>query len=391
MTLSTRTGCPGSPGSPRARHRNRVVVSPFVEGAQSLTVATLRQRAQITDPRRSGTDFAVSLRPALTQRAWALLLILCACLIAGQGVVHAQDASPPTVGSIAMTEADRAIVRTVEGLGVALTHRELAEGATNVDLLLWARELPEPLILWVDSRTSTVSVLRTGDGTSLSRVLGQQTFAESPYVAALAATELLELMGHTPVAQVETAPVVPAPTPSPWMGHGTLGGELAGGPRRGPTLLRPMLSVGAGFFLSQRAFVYGEITALPYGVAVESLPDANGGRVRYQRSDLALRAGGGVERGSATLIGYFSPGVGFLRVEPEGVDGDRARVRRRKQAFAGGGLVFRYWLQPYLGLAFGVDVVWLTSPVRYLVDGRRALEEDPVRIGASLAVVTRIR
>ena len=52
--------------------------------------------------------------------------------------------------------------------------------------------------------------------------------------------------------------------------------------------------------------------------------------------------------------------------------------------------MFRYWLHRYVGLSFGVDVAWLTSPARYLVDGRLALEEDSLRIGASLSILSRI-
>jgi len=327
-------------------------------------------------------------------RALGFAAIACIWMAARSDVARAEGDSQPTVAAIARSDADRAIVETIESLGVTVMRRELAKQATDVDLLLWARTLPEPLILWIDSRTSTVSVLRTGDGTSLSRVLGQQTFAESPYVAALAATELLDLMGHTPAARVETAEVVPEPLPaqpSRLMWVGALGGELAAGPRRGPALLRAALGLGGAFFLSENLFAYGELWAMPYGVAVQSLPDASGGRVRYQRSDLSLRVGTGLEQGSASVLGYLSPGVGFLRVDSEGIDGDRARTRRRNQVFMGGGAMFRYWLHDYLGLAFAVDVAWLTSPTRYLVDGRLALEEDSVRIGSSLSILARIR
>ncbi len=307
------------------------------------------------------------------------------------GSARAEPGSQPSVASVAMSGPDRAIVDTVESLGVLVTRRELAAGATSIDLLLWARTLPEPLLLWVDSRTSTVSVLRTSDGTSLSRVLGQQTFTESPYVAALAATELLDLMGHTPTARVETAPVVPEPARPALSWLGSLGGELAAGPRRGPALLRPALGIGAALLISERTFLHGEFVAMPYGVAVESSPDARGGRVRYQRSDLAARVGAGLEHGSASLLGYLSAGVGLLRVEAEGIDRERARTRRRSQTFAGGGAVLRHWVRSYVGIAFGLDVAWLTSPARYLLDGRLALEEDSVRIGASLSIVGRIR
>jgi len=327
-------------------------------------------------------------------RALGLTAIACIWMAARSNIAHAEAGNPPTVAAIAMSDADRAVVDTIESLGVIVMRREVAPGTTDVNLLLWARTLPEPLILWVDSRTSTVSVLRTGDGTSLSRVLGQQTFAESPYVAALAATELLDLMGHTPEARVETAQVMPEPVPvepSRLMWVGALGGELAAGPRRGPALLRAALGLGSAFFVGQHLFAYGELWAMPYGVAVQSLPDETAGRVRYQRSDLALRAGAGLEQGSASVLGYLSPGVGFLRVEPEGIDGDRARTRRRNQVFMGGGVMFRYWLHDHLGIAFGVDVAWLTSPTRYLVDGRLALEEDSVRIGSSLSILARIR
>ncbi len=348
-----------------------MVVSAVTKGAQSL-----------------GVPFPIIRRALLRS---ILAIFACLACAASPRSVRAQANLRPTIATIAISETDRGIVDTVEKLGFAVTRRQLAAGTTDVDLLLWARTLSEPMILWVDSRTSTVTVLRASDGTSLSRVLGQQTFTESPYVAALAASELLELMGHTPAAQVETAPVVPEPAPSALTWLGSLGGELAAGARRGPALLRPQLSVGASFAVNERLFLYGELCALPYGVAAESLPDESGGRLLYRRADLMLRLGAGREQGRASVLGYLSPGVGFLRVTSDGVDGDRSRVRRRRQISAGGGVMFRYWLSNYLGLAFGVDVAWLTSPARYLVDGRLALKEDSLRIGASLSLLARIR
>lgn len=324
-------------------------------------------------------------------RTELLLFLLCVWCIANAPKAYAQEVGAPTVASVAVTDADKAVIESVEGLGIPVTKRQIAEGATSVDLLLWARTLPEPLLLYVDSHTSTVSVLRTDDGTSLSRVLGQETFAESPYVAALAATELLELMKYTPPTKVETAPVVPEPPRPSLAWQASLGGELQAGARKGPSLLRPALGLGAAFYLNVRAFLYAEACAMPYGVAVESLPADSGGKLRYRRSDLALRAGAGFERGAANLVGYLGSNVGFVRVQPVGVEGERARTRRRNQLSAGGGMIFRYWLEDYLGLAFGIDVAWLTSPARYLADGKLALEEDSLRIAASLSVVGRIR
>ncbi len=317
-----------------------------------------------------------------------------ALLVALPISVRAQEAA--TVTGVARLASEHAILDSVEALGVGIVRRDFGAGATDVEVLVKARAFPEPLVLWVDGQAHTIRVVRTEDGMALSRVLGQQTFTDEPYVAALAASELIELMQSTPATRVETKAVVlepesPEAEPSKLSFSSMLGGELAASPRKGPALFRPLITADANYALNETLLLHGALVAMSYGVAVEPVPGGDVGSIRYRRSDVGLRLGAGTRRGDAEAIGYVTGGVGFLRVTPEGFDSDRARLRRRTQVTVGGGGVFRYFLWDRIGLAFGVDVAWLTSPARYFVDGALVLEEDSLRIGASLSLLVRIR
>jgi hypothetical protein len=332
----------------------------------------------------------------MVARAARIFCIASMLVLVSGAAAQADELEPtPDVAAIAMSEFDRTVVDEVERLGVALTRVELDAATTDVAVLVGAGTLPQPLVLWVDSGRSTVSVMRTADGTALSRVLAPKTFSETPYVAALAASELIELMQSTPATRVETprptADDLEGPAPgSVWGASAFAGAELAAGPRRGLALFRPVLGVDVLYRLSGLLFADVGLVAMPYGVVAEPLP-REGGRIRYRRTDLALRLGVGVERGSASFGAHLLPGLGFLSVEAEGIEEERAREKRRRQLFAGGGLVFRNYVWERVGVTFGIDVLWLTSPARYLVDGALALEEDSLRISASLSLLVRLR
>src|SRR6185312_9604970 len=87
----------------------------------------------------------------------------------------------------------------------------------------------EPLVVVLDTDHQVVSVLRPEDGTMSSRALAPSA-AAAPYVVAVAAAELLDLVQHAPPA---TAAAEAEKTPPPSSGH------------HGTTLARLLLDVGA--------------------------------------------------------------------------------------------------------------------------------------------------
>ena len=134
-----------------------------------------------------------------------------------------------------------------------------------------------------------------------------------------------------------------------------------------------------------------QLVTAPLGVWTRDVPGAKQGEsVRYTRSDIGARLGAGKRVLSGSLLGYLSGGVGFVAATPRGVPADRARTAKRNQGFVGAGTAFRYEPWDYVGLAFGIELTWLPAPVRYLVDGRRAIDEGALRVGSSFSLSIRL-
>ncbi len=314
--------------------------------------------------------------------------ILLLALLVGQGSARADE-----VAAFAGQVADQRVLTIVESLGIQIVRRELPAQAGALAALDAAQSFPERVLLWIDHRAAMITVLRRSDGTALVRVLPPETFRTSPYVAALAAVELLSLIAQTPEAQVETTPVEPhaqrQPAAAPSL-HWLLlaGGELAASPGKDPVLWRPVLGLGVERDLPYTPyFVLAQVSAAPLGVWTRDVPGASSQeRVRYTRSDLAGRLGAGARVPAGSISGYLSGGVGFVSATPRGVPRARARVDRPQRGFAGAGAAFRYQPWHHVGFTFALDLTWLPTPTKYLVDGRTALEEGQLRVGSSLSL-----
>lgn len=321
---------------------------------------------------------------------WLAVSVLGCLLPAQQAAAQTEDGAVATFESQGV---DEEVLTILESLGVRLVRHGAPPQGDSLSWFLAVQRMLEPLVLRVDSRAAMITVFRSSDGTALVRVLTPETFRTSPYVAALAAAELLGLLRQTPVAKVQPSPEgQPAdaePTPARTI-HWVLsaGGELAASPRKDPVLWRPLLSAGAEIdFASTPYFGLVHLAAAPLGVWTRGVPGAQAGeRVRYTRSDVGARLGVGKHVLAGSVLGYLSGGVGFVAATPRGVPADRARIDKRNQGFVGAGTALRYQPWQYVAFTFGIELTWLPDPVRYLVAGRRAIDEGALRVGSSFSL-----
>ncbi len=137
-----------------------------------------------------------------------------------------RKASGERVAIIAHSRIDSAVAEHLAALGAPLSTQQMPVRRTLEEFHAVALTLPETVVLWVDSATSAVSALRKSDGTLLTRGLPAEAFVRSPYVAALVASELLELLQQTPMASPNLLPSLTVPSrmePVGWHGEGPVG------------------------------------------------------------------------------------------------------------------------------------------------------------------------
>jgi len=286
--------------------------------------------------------------------AGALLFVLPA---------HAEDAVAVITATPASEEAARYLASQTD-LRVV---RRVSINARNLAALLQEARAAwgEPLVLVLDADLRVVSVIRPEDGTISSRALAPSA-AVAPYVVAVAAAELLDLVQHAPSA---TPGTVSEGSPHPAstvarlvLDAGILQTVAANGQinllqptagfdfmfaRRGSTLW-----LGAGVHASGLGTYHREqVLSLPTG------PDPNG-TIDYTRSELSLRVLMTHRQGKVGVTGWTDFGFAFVRTQTFTSTDALLSTDRRQALWLGLGAEFRYSLMNSLSLGIGLGLGW---------------------------------
>jgi hypothetical protein len=222
----------------------------------------------------------------------------------------------------------------------------------------------EPLVVVLDADFRVVSVLRPEDGTISSRALAPSA-AAAPYVVAVAAAELLDLVQHAPSATPGTVSEG-APPPLGTLARlvldaGILQTVAASGQIN---LLQP--TAGVDFMFARRGstlWLGGGVHASGLGQfrREQTLTLQDGatinGAVEYTRSELSLRVLLSHRDGRIAATAWSD--LGFAFVKTEAFTSDRLLSTDRRQAlWLGLGAEFRYSLVDGLSLGLGVGAGW---------------------------------
>lgn len=228
-----------------------------------------------------------------------------------------------------------------------------------------------------------VSVIRSEDGTALTRFLERTAIQQSPFALAVAAAELLELARRPrtdPEAPV-MAPVIPAELSLLL----AAGAGASSGPSGLGVSFTPSLAA-ALIYRSEGREAWGSIELRGHfaarGTASLSLP-AEALTARYLRHELELASSIGLSRGALDLGLAATFSVSLARVA---IDGAAEEIEDRQAVpWIGAGGIVRYHFRP-LGVALSAQAAVTPRPVRWLVREMVALEEGGVRGQAMLAV-----
>jgi hypothetical protein len=242
--------------------------------------------------------------------------------------------------------------------------RRTSSNARNLDALLEEARTDwrEPLVVVIDADRRVVSVLRPQDGTISSRTLAPSA-AAAPYVVAVAAAELLDLVQHAP-----TATATQAEPPSPGtaarlalqlgvMQTVAVNGQIG--------LLQP--TVGADVAFARRA------SPLWFGVGLHatglspmrrrqvlSLGSGAdpGGTIKYERNELALRVLVSHRQGHVAATAWGDLGFAFVRASALDSASNVVADDSRQALWLGLGAEFRYSLFAGVSLGLAIGGAW---------------------------------
>lgn len=261
-----------------------------------------------------------------------------------------------------------------EQLDVPIERRESAHARDASALLSEARTgWGDDLVVVLDSERATVTVLRPKDGTVSSRTLPPEA-AQTPYVVALAAVELLGIVRGTPLSQPHVPKPQPPRTPepdSPWL---SVDGGLVQsvGTNGDIALLQPTLGLDAriarlpsaswaalgvhatGLTSAER----DQVLVLPSGL------DARG-TLEYDRNEVSLRLALGHRYGLGSAIAYSEAGLSVVRVSARDGSGHEVASSGHATFGLGGGGELRYALVGGLSVGIGAGFAWFPSTNRF--------------------------
>lgn len=258
-----------------------------------------------------------------------------------------------------------------------------------------------------------VEVVDRTDRRIVSRVLEPGLLVREPYIGALVAVELLEVVGAvTPAddpapaeepipdathAVVETAPVVPseviaepaAPRPTFELTTGGIASRGLGAPM---TTLSAELAASVELPVDVYVLAFGLDARFP-GRTTERRITATGVPVRFEhaRTDVALRVafGGNGERFAYRAFGVLGPSRVHVRARTQEIT-PREGADTRASFFMGLGAEGRVALSVRVWLAAAVGFDWLLGATPYGVFGEVLVDEPRFRVVGSASLVWRI-
>ena len=309
-------------------------------------------------------------------------------------VVHERDRDDAAAGQLAAALAGATIHE----------HATLPESAR--ELVELSRSLGnEALAVVLDGRRGTIHVARATDGLVVSRHLGTEAFAGSPYAVGIVAEELVRLTRDAPslteAASVErpganeittsdttrTTPDTAPPAPPLFTPTAELAAGAAFGLRGGPSVFGAHLAAGAawlpdGWLVSAEGLV---AIHAEHALGVTA-PAIGEGELRYRRIDVALRASFGRIDSNGTIAAQASLGLALTRVELADDGGNVRAEHEGSHPWLGLGVALRrpIGFGVTVGLYLGLD--WALSPERYLVHGAPVFEESRLRARSAVAI-----
>jgi hypothetical protein len=288
------------------------------------------------------------------------VVVACALLLAQKA--HAEDSVAVLTASPASEEAARYLSSQTD-LPVV---RRTSINTRNLGALLEEARAGwrEPFVVVLDSDQGLVSVLRPEDGTMSSRALAPKA-AAAPYVVAVAAAELLDLVLHAPPAQAATRAETALPS-------GVLArlrldvGVLQTVAINGQIgLLQP--TAGADFLFAAPT----STTWLGVGMHMSGLghvrrtqvlslsaAEERNGAIEYSRNELSLRLLVENRQGHITAAGWGDLGFAFVRATALDSSERQLANDRRQALWLGLGAEFRYALIAGFSLGLGVGGAW---------------------------------
>jgi len=227
----------------------------------------------------------------------------------------------------------------------------------------------EDFVVVVDAEHAVVSVVRPGDGTMSSRALAPNA-AKAPYVVALAAVELLELVRTAPPARAAALsppsrrhPVRPSVDVGLVQSVSTNGEVALLQPTAGVDLELPAWQSagwfavgvhGAGLVPMHR----GQMLLLSSGAEERA-------SLEYARNELALRLGGGSRHGNASVAGWSDVGLAFIDVRAADPRSQLLAEDRRTAFWLGFGGELRYCFGAGLAVGIGAGGAWFPVASRF--------------------------
>lgn len=288
---------------------------------------------------------------------------VAACVLFFAGPAHAEDSVAVLTTSPAAEEAARYLASQTDLTVV----RRWSINTRNLGLLLQEARAAwrEPLVVVLDAELRVVSVLRPEDGTISSRALAPSA-ASAPYVVAVAAAELLDLVQHAPSASPATVSEGSPPPPGTLarllLDAGVLQTVAANGQigllqptvgfdfsfaRRGSTLW-----LGGGLHASGLGELRREqVLAVPMGINPN-------GSIEYTRNEVSLRVLLTHRQGPIAATGWGDLGFAFVKAQTFDSAGSTLSTDRRQALWLGLGAEFRYSLFEGFSLGLGVGAGW---------------------------------
>lgn len=295
----------------------------------------------------------------------AALVVVAVLLVSGR-------ARAVTVAIVTASAASEAAAQSLANQIDLPVERRSSQNARNLDALVaearsrWR----DDLIVVIDAERATVSVVRPRDGTMGSRALAPRA-AGTPYVVALAAVELLEIVRAAPPAR---AAALPAPPRPPWSYRLSLdlGIVQSVGVNGDVGLLQPTAGVDFLFSASPEAvwfFVGAHATGLSRleRRQVLFLPDGENVRstIDYGRDELSLRLGVGHHEGVAAAFGTLDAGLAIIHAAGPNASGVDVVFDERTAFWLGGGGELRYYFLSGLCLGLGAGGAWFPVTTRF--------------------------
>ncbi len=277
--------------------------------------------------------------------------------------------------TVALVTASPASERAARDLSTELdvpVVRRTSANARNLDALVAEARASwkEDLVVVLDTERAVVSVVRPSDGTMGSRALAPIA-AKAPYVVALAARELLEIIRNAPPAR---AAALPAPSSS-WSARGlaldvglveslSANGDIA--------LLQPTLGADLEVSRSPRSMWFGVgLHARGLGTMHRDqlllLPDGTEqrGAIGYQRTETALRLSLGSGRAPSSIVGWCDIGLAFIDLRAAGAGSTTISSDLRTAVWLGLGGELRFSLGAGLGIGLGAGGAWFPVATRF--------------------------